>query len=412
MAPTDQVTSSTGTALSDRPWQNVAVLMAANGILGSQLSALFIVGGLAGAMLAPHPCLATLPISLIVLGSMLSATPLSSLMQRRGRRAGFFVGAGAGAVGGALGSYGLYAGEFIFLLLGSLLSGTYMSAQAFYRFAAIDVIAPERRGKAISMVLAAGLLAAVVGPQIVKWTAESWVIPYFGTYLAVAGLNVVGAVIFLFLAPTAVAEEGSSGGRSRMALLTSHGIAVAVICATVSYALMNLVMTATPLAVVGCGFAINDAANVVSVHVLAMFAPAFFTGSLIRRFGAVRIVATGLLILAGAGVTALSGVALGNFFGALFLLGLGWNFGFIGATTMLADYHSPEERGRIQGLNDTIVFGAVTMASLASGGLMNCAGTDPVAGWSAVNLAMLPLLSLAAVALVWFARQERRARPS
>jgi len=388
-----------------RARRNVAVLALANALLGAQMPAIFIIGGLAGGMLAPNPCFATLPISLIVLGSMLSASPMGAVMQRFGRKAGFFLGAGAGALGGAIGAWGLATGSFALLLLGSLVTGTYMATQAFYRFAATDVAPEDYKPKAISLVMAGGLLAALIGPEIVKWTAEASVVPFFGTYLAVIALNLVGATVFaaLDVPRPAAPAPGAARGRSRWDLLTTPAILVAVICATVSYALMNLVMTATPLAVVGCGFSTSDAADVVRIHVLAMFGPAFFTGHLISRFGAVPVVATGLVILAGAGAVALSGVALGNFYLALFLLGIGWNFGFIGATSMLTAQHSPEERGRIQGLNDTIVFGVVTMASLASGGLMNCAGGDPVEGWSAVNIAMLPLLALAGAALIWLA---------
>jgi len=175
----------------------------------------------------------------------------------------------------------------------------------------------------------------------------------------------------------------------------------------VSYALMNLVMTSTPLAVVGCGFSKSNAADVVSGHVLAMYAPSFFTGHLIVRFGVERIVGLGLLILAAAGAVALSGVELANFFVALVLLGLGWNFGFIGATTMLANAHAPHERGRMQGLNDLLVFGGVAVASVASGGLMNCSGGSPVEGWTAVNMAMVPFLVLAGGTLIWLVLRPR-----
>jgi MFS family permease len=168
---------------------------------------------------------------------------------------------------------------------------------------------------------------------------------------------------------------------------------------------MNLVMTSTPLAVVGCGYSTSDASNVVTSHVLAMFAPSFFTGHVIARFGAKKVVALGLVILGFAGVVALTGVELLNFYAALVLLGIGWNFGFIGATAMLASAHSPQERGRVQGMNDAIVFGCVTLASLASGGLMNCSGGDVVEGWSAVNVAMVPFLALAGGALVWLMRR-------
>ncbi|MBY6047326.1 MFS transporter [Vannielia litorea] len=391
--------------------RNVAVLVAAQAILGSQMPMIFTIGGLAGQSLAPNICYATLPISLIVLGSMLSATPLSALMQRYGRRAGFFAGALGGALGGAIGAWGLYVQSFPIFLLGSLLTGIYMSAQGFYRFAAADTASDTFRPKAISYVMAGGLASAVLGPQLVKLTADAYVIPFLGTYAAVIAVNLLGSLLFLFIdiprppVPSADAPKG----RSRMELLKTPRIAVAVICAMVSYALMNLVMTSTPLAVVGCGFETGDAADVVTAHVLAMFAPSFFTGHLIARFGVEKIVATGLVILAGAGAVGLSGVELEQFFIALVLLGLGWNFGFIGATSMLAGAHRPEERGRMQGLNDLIVFGGVTMASLASGGLMNCSGGTAQAGWTAVNLAMAPFLVLAGGALIWLVLRPKEA---
>lgn len=389
--------------------RNVVVLVLAQAILGAQMPMIFTIGGLAGQSLASNLCFATLPISLIVLGSMLSATPISWLMQQYGRRAGFFVGAGAGAIGGAVGAYGLYIASFPIFLLGSLITGTYMSAQGFYRFAAADTASDAFRPKAISYVMAGGLASAIIGPQLVKVTADAFVVPFLGTYAAVIALNLLGALLFLFLdipRPPRPAEDAPKG-RTRLELLATPRIAVAVICATVSYALMNLVMTSTPLAVVGCGFETDDAANVVTAHVLAMFAPSFFTGHLIARFGVEKIMAIGLVILAGAGVVGLSGVSLEQFFVALVLLGIGWNFGFIGATTMLAGAHEPHERGRMQGLNDLIVFGGVTFASLASGGLMNCSGGSAQQGWTAVNLAMAPFLVLAGGALIWLVLRPR-----
>ena len=386
-----------------RARRNVWVLVLAQAFLGSQMAMIFVVGGLAGQSLASNICFATLPISLIVIGSMLSANPLSSIMQRYGRRTGFLIGALAGALGGAIGAYGLYVASFPIYLLGSLITGIYMAAQQFYRFAAADTASEAFRPKAISYVMAGGLASAVIGPQLVKVTSDAMVIPFLGTYYAVIALNLLGALLFFFLdiPKPPPAQEGAPKGRTRMELLKTPRIAVAVICATVSYALMNLVMTSTPLAVVGCGFTTGNAADVVTGHVLAMFAPSFFTGHLIVRFGVERIVAAGLIILAAAGAVALHGVELENFFLALILLGLGWNFGFIGATTMLAASHTVEERGRMQGLNDFIVFGGVTVASLASGGLMNCSGGDAVTGWAAVNLAMAPFLALAGGAMIW-----------
>lgn len=386
-----------------RAKRNVVVLVLAQAILGAQMPALFIVGGLAGQSLATNICFATLPITLIVLGSMLAATPISSIMQRYGRRAGFMVGAAAGALGGGVGAYGLYMASFPVFLVGSLITGVYMSAHGFYRFAAADTASDTYRPKAISYVMAGGLAAAIIGPQIVKLTADSYVVPFVGTYVAMIALNLVGALLFfgLDIPKPPAPDKDTPAGRTRWELITTPRIAVAVICATVTYALMNLVMTSTPLAVVGCGYSTNNAADVVTAHVLAMYIPSFFTGHLIARFGTQRIMALGLLILAGAGAVAISGVALENFFVALVLLGLGWNFGFIGATTMLAGEHTDQERGRMQGLNDLILFGGVTLASLSSGGLMNCSGGSPQEGWAAVNIAMVPFLALAGAALIW-----------
>lgn len=391
--------------------RNVWILVLAQAILGAQMPMIFTIGGLAGQSLASNACFATLPISLIVAGSMLSATPISAIMQKWGRRAGFFVGAAGGTLGGMVGAYGLYTASFPIFLLGSLLTGVYMSAHGFYRFAAADTASDEFRPKAISYVMAGGLAAAIIGPQIVKLTSQAFVIPFLGTYMAVIAVNVLGSFLFLLLdipKPQPPAAD-SPKGRSRMELLKTPRIAVAVICAMVSYALMNLVMTSTPLAVVGCGFDEGNAADVVTFHVLAMYIPSFFTGHLIARFGVEKIVATGLIILAGAGAVALQGVELENFFVALVLLGVGWNFGFIGATTMLAGAHEPHERGRMQGLNDLLVFGGVTMASLASGGLMNCSGGSAVEGWNAVNMAMAPFLMLAGGALIWLMLRPKTA---
>ena len=400
-----------GSAPEDRrAWRNVWVLVAAQAILGSQITMIFTIGGLAGQMLSPIACLATLPISLIVFGSMTSAPWMSSLMQARGRRTGFVVGATGGLIGSAVSAWGLMQGSFWVFLAGAYMTGIYMSAQGFYRFAATDTASDGFKPKAISYVMAGGLVSAFIGPQLVKVTADATVVPFLGTYAVAMAINLFGMALFFLLdipRPPAPTSRGS-GARSVGELLKTPGVAVAILCAMVSYALMNLVMTSTPLAVVGCGFTTGNASDVVSAHVLAMFAPSFFTGHLIARFGAQRIVWAGLVILAAAGVVALSGVELTNFFGALVLLGIGWNFGFIGATTMLSRAHAPEERGRVQGLNDALVFGLVTLASLASGGLMNCSGGTAVQGWTAVNLAMVPLLGLAGGALVWLAARGRR----
>jgi len=404
--------STVSTDLDRRAKRNVWVLVAAQALLGAQMPMIFITAGLAGQSLASNVCWATLPISMTVLGSMLSATPLSSFMQRFGRRAGFTLGTLAGALGAAIGAIGLYQASFTLFLIGSLITGVYMSAQGFYRFAATDTASDAFKPKAISYVMAGGLISAIIGPQLVKVTAESMVVPFLGTYLGVIVLNLVGMSLFALLdipRPQRVDRNAPIDGRSRGQLLREPVIIVAIICATVAYALMNLVMTSTPLAVVGCGFEVANAADIVQAHVLAMFVPSFFTGHLIARFGVRSIVAAGLVILMGAGVVAMMGVELEHFFIALVLLGLGWNFGFIGATTMLAQSHAASERGRIQGVNDAIVFGGVTVASVASGQLMNCSGSDVQTGWQLVNLAMVPFLALAGGALIWLTLRPKEA---
>ena len=387
------------------------VLVAAQAMLGAQLPMIFIVAGLAGLSIAPNPCLATLGVTMIVFGSMTTSTWMSALMQRRGRRFGFFVGTTGAAIGAVIAGFAVLKGNFPLFLLGSYLIGIYQSTQAFYRFAASDTASDSYRPKAISYVLAGGLVAALIGPQMVKLTAGALATPYAMTYFAAAAINLAGLFIFPFLdipKPVPHTVEENASIRTRRQLLATPEVLVAIICGMVSYALMTLVMTSTPLAVVGCGFSTANAADVVASHVFAMFLPSFFTGHLIARFGSRIIVATGLALLFLSGVVALAGVDLGNFFGALILLGLGWNFGFIGATAMLAETHAPQERGRVQGMNDLMVFGCVTLASLASGGLMNCSGGDAVVGWNAVTLAMLPFLSLAGGALVWLSMMQRR----
>ncbi|MFB2532280.1 MFS transporter [Paracoccus sp. p3-h83] len=397
-----------------RAWRNVIVLVIAQALLGAQMSMIFIVGGLAGQSLSPNPCIGTLPLSMIVLGSALSAQPLARLMQTHGRRSGFILATGAGALGAGIAAFGIWQGSFVLFCAGSFLTGIYMAAQGFYRFAATDTAPLSFQPKAISYVMAGGLAAAITGPQLVRLTAEMTAIPFIATYVAIIGLNLLGPLLFAFLDIPRPAPRSATAlpeGRSTRELLRSPVIAVAMICAMVSYALMNLVMTSTPLAAVGCGLDMGTAANIVGAHVLAMYIPSFFTGHLIARLGHTTVVGIGLAILGAAGAVALTGVELEKFYIALVLLGIGWNFGFIGATAMLARAHTPAERGRVQGLNDFVVFGGVFVASLSSGGLMNCASAgNAAAGWQAVNLAMVPFLMLAGAALIWLVLRPKDTR--
>ncbi len=387
-----------------RARRTVAALVCAQAVLGAQMPMLIILGGLAGATLAENKALATLPISAMVLASMVAAPLLSAMMGRSGRRPGFLLAALCGFAGGMTGAAAMVTGSFALLVAGAAMNGVYMAAHGFYRFAAADSASPAFRPKAISWVMAGGLLSAIIGPELLKLTIDGLPpIPFAGAYLALAGLNVVGALSFLLMdaPPPPRRPKGAPSGRPLGQIVRQPRVAVAMICAMVSYALMNMVMTSTPLAMVACGYSPDSAAGVVQAHVLAMFAPSFFTGHLIARFGAPAVIAAGLVLLAGCAAVALSGVEIERFYAALILLGLGWNFGYIGATAMLSAAHAPEERAKVQGLNDFLVLGLVAAASFSSGALMDGLG------WEAVNIAMAPFIALAAASLLWLAIDGR-----
>ncbi|MEL7465907.1 MAG: MFS transporter [Pseudomonadota bacterium] len=395
--------------------KNVVILAIASAVLGAQMPVHFTLGGLSGQILATDKTLATLPISATVFCSMLSAPIIAMLMGRYGRTFGFMLGSIGGAIGAALCAWALLQGSFPLLLVGSAFVGVYMAAQGQYRFAAADTASASFRPKAISYVMAGGLAAAVIGPQIIVPFFRDALAPapFAGAYLAVVVLNLIAAPILLLLRIPRPKRKvrGEVAGRPMREILAQPRVQTAIICAMVSYALMNLVMTATPLAVVGCGFSPDVAGTIVMAHVLAMFAPSFFTGHLIARFGATRIVFVGLVLLGLTAVVATSGTTFWHFLAALILLGLGWNFGFIGATDMLTSAHEPEERAKVQGLNDFLVFGMVTIASLSSGALLN-GFDDVVTGWNAVNYAEAPFLALAAGALIWLWVRVGRLRSS
>ncbi|MEM9045005.1 MAG: MFS transporter [Pseudomonadota bacterium] len=382
----------------------VAILIWAQAVLGAQMPVHFILGGLAGNHLAANPALATLPISMIVFGSMLAAPLISTLMGKWGRRTGFLIGACAGALGGALAAYALVVESFALFVTASLLTGIYMAAHNLYRFAAADLASDTFRPKAISWVMAGGLGAALLGPEFVKLFGGALEpVPYAGAYVFLILLNIVGAfpLLFLEIPPQPRPSHGHPAGRPWREILADPRVPVAMLCAMLTYALMNLMMTSTPLAMIICGFMTGDAADVVRAHVLAMYIPSFFTGPLIARYGAPKIIFVGLALLAGAAVIGLTGIQLGNFYAALMMIGVGWNFGFIGATTMLASAHRPEERSRVQGVNDFLVFGTVTIASFGSGALLTGIG------WHAVNIAVLPGVALAVLSLLWLMRKSR-----
>ncbi len=393
------------TVIDDRlAKRNVAILAYAQAVLGSQMAIQIILGGLAGAYLASDQSLATLPISMTVLVSMFTAPGASLFMGRFGRRAGFLLGAGAGAIGGGLSAWALMTGSFELLVAGAACTGVYQSFQGFFRFAAADTASEGFKPKAISWVLAGGLVSAIIGPEVVHVSSGFFApVPFAGAFATVVLINLAGAAGLLWLRIPIPGKRapGTTTGRPLGEIFRQPTVVVAVLCAMVSFALMSLVMTSTPLAMVQCGFTPGHAADVVRFHVLAMFAPSFVTGLLIVRFGHGTVIAVGLVLLGSCGVIALAGVELSHFYGALIALGVGWNFGFIGATSLLATAHTPEERAKVQGLNDFLVFGLVAAASFSSGALLDGYG------WPTVQYAMIPALTVAAISLAWLAFRQR-----
>jgi MFS family permease len=332
-------------------------------------------------------------------------------MGRHGRRAGFLLGTICGAVGGALSAQALIRGSFVTLVVGAAFTGIYQSFQGFFRFAAADTASAEFKPKAISWVMAGGLLSALIGPEIVRLAGSHFApTPYAGAYAAIVVVNMIGAAVLTFLRiptpPRRAADEGT--GRPLGVIFRQPKVVVAVACGMVAFAVMNLVMTSTPLAMVAAGYSADHAADVVRWHVFAMFAPSFFAGSLIARFGVSRVIAVGLVLLGGCAAIALSGADLHHFYVALVALGLGWNLSFVGATALLATTHTAEEQAKVQGCNDFLVFGLVSAASFSSGALLNASG------WNAVQMAAIPglVVGLSALAwLSWSSRPAHRAAP-
>ena len=389
-----------------RAKRNVAVLVFAQAILGSQLAINIIVAGWAGAVLAPDPSLATLPISIVVVGSLLTAPVMSLFMGRYGRRAGFWVATLAAAVASALCARALFVGSFGLFLTGSVLLGVFQATQGFFRFAATDTGSDAFKPKAISWVLAGGLLSALLGPQIANTASDAIAsVPYAGAYVAMIGLNAIGAVGLWFLdIPTPPrAATATSSGRPLALIVRQPAFIVAVLSAMVGFSAMSLVMTSTPLAMVGHGLTHAHATDVVRWHIVAMFAPSFFTGSVIVRFGRLPVIVAGLLLLGLCGAIAIAGVELQHFYLALIALGVGWNFSYIGATSLLATTHTRAEQAKVQGFNDFLVLGFVAVGSFASGALLDAFG------WTAVQYAMAPALLLALAGIAWLALVGRRA---
>ncbi|MEP3049464.1 MAG: MFS transporter [Roseibium sp.] len=387
--------------------RNALLLALAQALGGASASIVIATGPLIGyMMLDADKSLATLPVSAMVLGTAFGTIPAGMIMRRFGRRAGFMGAALLGALSGLLASYAVFQDLFVLFSVACCLGGFSGAFVQQYRFASADTASDAFKPKAISWVLAGGVLAGIVGPQTVIATKDLFSpILFAGTYLAQAGLALIamGLLAFIKIPKPPRQSHKQAGGRPLREIMAQPRFIVAAACGICSYALMSLVMTATPLAMIGCGLSETDAALGIQWHVLAMFGPSFFTGNLIARFGKERIVAIGLALLAACSIVALSGLDLARFWTALVLLGLGWNFGFIGATAMLTDTYRPEERNLVQSVNDFLVFGFVAAASFSSGALLNAFG------WGTVNILVFPFVALCLGLLVWLLRAERRA---
>jgi MFS family permease len=371
--------------------------------LGISCSALIIsVTALVGSALAVNKSLATLPLAIQMAGVMVSTVPASLLMGRIGRRAGFSLGAVFGIAGSGLSAWAISSGSFTLFCLASLLVGTFVAHIHYYRFAAADTASEAFRSRAISLVLAGGLIAAFVGPQLAKWSRDLFPEAlYAGAYLCVAALAGLSLVVLQFIEiPRPRQAERGRSGRPLWQIAARPTFLVAALCGMVGYGAMNLVMTVTPLAAVAASHSFSTAALVIQLHIIGMYAPSFFTGHLIHRFGVLPILGLGATLMLGTVVVSLSGTEVTQFWIALVFLGLGWNFLYVGGSALLTETYRAEERSKAQGLNEFLIFGTVTVTALSSGALFHAFG------WSAVNLGIVAPLLVVLTAVLWLARRR------
>ena len=382
--------------------KNVAVLAACQALLFTNNSTAIALNGLAGYALAANKALATLPVTAWVIGGALSTLPASLLMKRIGRRSGFTVGALTGMVGAAICSFALYLESFWLFCFGTMVFGVYNAAAQYYRFAAADVASADFKAKAISLVLAGGLVGGIVGPETSKFTVDLLQTHYLGAYLSLIGFLVLVVLALQWLdIPVPVAAAHKESTRPLGQIMAQPVFVVAVLAAAGAYGVMNLLMTATPLAMGLCGHPYAAAATVIGWHVVGMFGPSFFTGSLIKRFGVLQVMAAGALLLYVVVAIALSGVSIAHFWFALVLLGDGWNFLYIGGTTLVTEACTPPERAKTQGANDLIIFLVMASSSFSSGLLLE------KSGWQMLNYLALPFVTAAAIAVLWLLARRR-----
>lgn len=381
----------------------MGLLVAAQSLGGASPPIIISLGGLVGQQLSTNPTASTLPVSIYQLGLALSTLPAAWIMNRMGRRAAYVLGAILGVISGVVAAQGIAHGNFITFCIGTALAGFYAACVQSYRFAATDMVPSDEQAKAISRVMIGGLIAAIIGPQVVIWTRDALpATPFAGSFYsqAVLALLALPLLMGLRLPPPQAKSAAAGDARPLGEIARTPQFIVACAAGVVSYGLMAFLMTAAPMAMVGCGHSVGEAAMGIQWHVLAMFVPSFFTGKLIARFGKRPITALGLIMIGAAGALALMGLDIFHFWGSLILLGVGWNFGFIGATALLTECYRPSERAKVQALNDFLVFGTVAVASFGSGQLLHSAG------WNGINIGMLPLVAIVLILLGLQARNS------
>jgi len=385
--------------------RNVGLLAVCQALLLTNNATLIAINGLAGLALAPRAALATLPVTCWVVGGAL-ATMLASLhMKRVGRQRGLTMGTLWGVVGALICAGAVWAQSFWLLCFGALVFGVYNAYGQYYRFAAADAASADFKSTAISLVLAGGLVGGILGPTTSRFTVGLLEPRFTGAYLALIGFALATLVILRFIRiPTPSAKIQSAPGRPLTVIIAQPKFIVAVMASAIGYGVMNFLMTSTPIAMGVCGHPYGDAAFVISSHVIAMFAPSFVTGRLIRRFGVLQIMFTGALLNFAAIAVALSGIAVPQFWGSLVLLGVGWNFLFIGGTALLTETYRPEEMAKAQGANDQVIFIMMAISSFTSG------LTVTAAGWERVNLFALPMVAVVAAAILWYGMTHHRRR--
>lgn len=385
---------------TDPTKRNVLVLAICQALAMSSMSLLITISAIVGSTLAPAPSQATLPLALQFLGMVCSTLPASMAMRRWGRRAGFTLGAGIGALGGAISMAAVFAADFWLLCFGSVLIGSAAAHAQYYRFAAADTASEAFRSRAISLVLAGGVAAAFIGPELAKQTRTLFEpVLFAGGYFAIIVLMLLSILLLrLIRIPVATYKPGATSGRPLPEIMRQPVFIVAALGAMVGYGTMNLVMVSTPLAMLACAHPFESAAFVIQVHVLGMYVPSFFTGHLIHRFGLRPVMGTGALLLLGCVAVNVSGIAVANFAIGLILLGLGWNLLFVGGTTMLTQSYRPEEKAKVQAINDFLVFGTVAATAFLSGAVYD------IYGWNVLNFLLVAPVLLVIASLFWLGR--------